>query len=586
MSLSTKLLPNIDYITTIKNTSSNNIKTNSMSYTNNYIDLKRPRSPSLGTDTLSYNEERIHHPQEKKFKLNSNKDIKPIINDSKSVDTTVKLDMQTPNDAPNTNNTYIENKTSSESSTLINDHNFVSSKNSILREVCDKWSHEVESAFISSLKLILKNGTYKIKLLDKNYGRNELISIYIQYRTGEVRTKKQISSHIQVWKKAILNKMTNGVPLSELEQEVLRLIEHGVQQSEPSVKLFYSIFEEIIDPWSKQRDGTSISKGNTNSINNGNHDQNKNSSSYIFARNNSSGNIASQNRNSLPINILTATTTSNHMGKLPCLSAPVYHVNPGHQQDPSYTTTSAIPNLQNRNSSVISSNEESSNENRRSTIVNSTHQSSNTIDVNNTNSGSNGIAYYQNGYYTNASNSKNTPSSVSSFNNILPTSSNVNPNNQFKQLTLPPVTSIPSFRTSFSDHASAPMMLLRQSSSQAHSNNITPTQTPPQAKTIQSLPPPSNVMYTKDGQYQRVYNQENSNLQSIQYPQQYSNVTSSQYQYPVRSQSYHQAYPEENSHPPLPQHPHQLQKLQHVVNQQFHQQSPQQKQVDYPTHHK
>ncbi|CCE65707.1 hypothetical protein TPHA_0M01320 [Tetrapisispora phaffii CBS 4417] len=135
---------------------------------------------------------------------------------------------------------------------------------STFREVCDKWSHEVESAFIGALRLILKNGTYKIKLLDKNYGRNELISIYIQYKTKEVRTKKQISSHIQVWKKAILSKMTNDVPLSELEKEVLRLIEHGVQQNEHTVKIFYSVFEEIVDPMSYRNDNIKISKSQSN----------------------------------------------------------------------------------------------------------------------------------------------------------------------------------------------------------------------------------------------------------------------------------------------------------------------------------
>ncbi|KAL3234328.1 Ty transcription activator TEC1 [Nakaseomyces bracarensis] len=115
----------------------------------------------------------------------------------------------------------------------------------------DKWPYRVESAFTSALRLIIKNGTSKIKIRNKNYGRNELISIYIKYHTGEVRTKKQISSHIQVWKKSILNKLSTNVRLTSLDQEILELIEKGPIQNEETLKLFYSVFDEIIDACSK-----------------------------------------------------------------------------------------------------------------------------------------------------------------------------------------------------------------------------------------------------------------------------------------------------------------------------------------------
>lgn len=116
----------------------------------------------------------------------------------------------------------------------------------------DKWPYRVESAFTSALRLIIKNGTSKIKIRNKNYGRNELISIYIKYHTGEVRTKKQISSHIQVWKKSILNKLSTNVRLTALDQEILELIEKGPIQNEETLKLFYSVFDEIIDACSKE----------------------------------------------------------------------------------------------------------------------------------------------------------------------------------------------------------------------------------------------------------------------------------------------------------------------------------------------
>ena len=116
----------------------------------------------------------------------------------------------------------------------------------------DKWPHKVEKAFTTSLRLIMKSGTSKIKVRNKNYGRNELISLYIRYETGEVRTKKQISSHIQVWKKSILNKSSSNMRLTTLDREILNLIERGAEQTEDSLKRFYSTFETIIDALSKE----------------------------------------------------------------------------------------------------------------------------------------------------------------------------------------------------------------------------------------------------------------------------------------------------------------------------------------------
>ncbi|SMN21842.1 similar to Saccharomyces cerevisiae YBR083W TEC1 Transcription factor required for full Ty1 expression [Maudiozyma saulgeensis] len=125
-----------------------------------------------------------------------------------------------------------------------------------LKDSYDKWSNNVEEVFIKALRLVMKNGTSKIKLKDRNYGRNELISLYIKYYTGEFRTKKQISSHIQVWKKAILNKISNNIQITEMDQELLTLIEEGAQQTKDSTKLFYETFDVILSKLKPSPDGS------------------------------------------------------------------------------------------------------------------------------------------------------------------------------------------------------------------------------------------------------------------------------------------------------------------------------------------
>ena len=64
----------------------------------------------------------------------------------------------------------------------------------------DIWSEDVEQAFEEVLNIIPKNGLNKIKISGRSCGRNELISDYIFTKTGKFRTRKQVSSHIQVIK--------------------------------------------------------------------------------------------------------------------------------------------------------------------------------------------------------------------------------------------------------------------------------------------------------------------------------------------------------------------------------------------------
>ncbi|KAG0082461.1 hypothetical protein BGZ92_011721 [Podila epicladia] len=62
------------------------------------------------------------------------------------------------------------------------------------------WPPDVENAFHEALKVIPKLGRRKILVGGKPHGRNELISDYIFKHTSKKRTRKQVSSHIQVLK--------------------------------------------------------------------------------------------------------------------------------------------------------------------------------------------------------------------------------------------------------------------------------------------------------------------------------------------------------------------------------------------------
>ncbi|KAL6452816.1 TEC1 Transcription activator TEC1 [Candida maltosa Xu316] len=102
----------------------------------------------------------------------------------------------------------------------------------------DIWSDDVEQAFEEVLRLIPKNGLNKIKIAGRSCGRNELISDYIFTKTGKYRTRKQVSSHIQVIKnlgqKLDIISLINDGPIFNTKNEQLE-----------STKKFEEIFSKI-----------------------------------------------------------------------------------------------------------------------------------------------------------------------------------------------------------------------------------------------------------------------------------------------------------------------------------------------------
>lgn len=98
----------------------------------------------------------------------------------------------------------------------------------------DIWCSDVQQAFEEVLAIVPKKGLNKIKIGGRSCGRNELISDYIMAKTGKYRSRKQVSSHIQVIKNMGLRK------------ELIALINDGPQfGSDEEADLNNKRFEEI-----------------------------------------------------------------------------------------------------------------------------------------------------------------------------------------------------------------------------------------------------------------------------------------------------------------------------------------------------